>query len=98
MDLTFLVDIVSNPMVWQAGGAAVTLLAGGVTGAKVAAATGTVVASLADAALSNDAKRLAAIDELYKAFPVVSRFVPKALLGALVELMWQQVIKPLLKK
>jgi lauroyl/myristoyl acyltransferase len=73
------------------------LFTGGLTGVQLAKKAGVIVAQLADAALSNEEKRATAIAQLYAAFPMVSKAVPKPLMGKLVEIMWQQVIKPALK-
>ena len=72
-------------------------LAGERTAHKFLKAACQVVFILAEKQMDNSEKRQTAITMLYKKFPVFGRVAPNWLLGKLVDIAWEQVIKPVAK-
>lgn len=57
-----------------------------------------IVFALANEPMENEEKRASAIRMLYDRFPVMARIVPDWLLGKLIDIAWQNVIKPTAQK
>lgn len=74
----------------------IALYAGGFTGARILMAIAKSVALVATMELDNLQKREKALELVYAQFPVISKFVPKETLGKFLELVYHDVLKPLL--
>ena len=77
---------------------AVAIAAAAFTGAHTAhkflKATCQIVYLLGSEPLENAEKRKAAVKALYQRFPVMARVIPDYMLGKLVDIAWNDVIKP----
>lgn len=54
-----------------------------------------IVFALAEHPMENKDKRAAAVAGFYKEFPTLARIIPDAMLGKLVDIAWEQVVKPM---
>ena len=57
-----------------------------------------IVYVLAKEPMENHEKRAKAVEMLYGRFPVMARVIPDALLGKLVDIAWEEIIKPTAEK
>lgn len=69
-------------------------LAGERTAHKFLKAACQIVFLLAEKPMENHEKRAAAVAMLYNRFPVLARVFPGWMLGKLVDIAWEQVVKP----